>query len=241
MSYRRRHRWFGLVALGFAVAAVVLAGRVSDAAAEIDECPHSFVYVTAGGWSGPVDAECGIPLPAGIPYGNDLILPEKEVQVIPYLSHGILTEEDAKAATARSIASRNKSVDRPDGDAIAIKNALQSRDRLSHEELAFVTAVVGAAESLHDPLTEDPQRISSETDASLDDEQLRVEHAREAQAQGGLSGYTVDLAKAVVAAAESSGEQLTGEAQGTGTEADTQPQGGSPEHMTPEQHGHYPD
>lgn len=37
MSYRRRHRWFRRLALGLAFATVVLAGRVSVAAAKLDE------------------------------------------------------------------------------------------------------------------------------------------------------------------------------------------------------------
>ena len=242
MSYRSRHQWIRRTALGLAFAAVIFAGRVSAAAAESEEFPGGSVYVTAGGWSGLVDAETGIPLSAGIPYGNDRVLPEEEVQVISYLSHGILTEEDARAESARALVSRKKSVGRPDGDAIAIKNVLQSRDQLSAEELAFVNAVIGAADSLHDPLTAEPQGIRSETEASLDDENLRVEHAREAQAQGGLSGHMVDLAEAVIAGAESSGQQLTGEADDSGGTAEEQDQGGSSGYLTPQHQGtDYPD
>jgi hypothetical protein len=237
MSYRRRHHWFRRMALGLAFAAVIFAGRVSDAAAEFEEGPDGSVYVTAGGWSGLVDAETGIPLSAGIPYGNDRVVPEEEVQVIPYLSHGILTEDDAKAESARALVSRKKSVRRPDGDAIAIKNVLQSRGGLSAEELAFVNAVVGAADSLHDPLTAEPQGIRSETDESLDDEQLRVEHAREAQAQGGLSGHMVDLAEAVIAGAEASAQQLKTDAGGTGGTTEEQDQGGSSGYLTPQHQG----
>jgi hypothetical protein len=237
MSYRRRHQWFRRVALGLAFAAVIFAGRVSAAAAESEEVPGGSVYVTAGGWSGLVDAETGIPLSAGIPYGDDRILPEEHVQVISYLSHGILTEEDARAESARALVSRKKSAGRPDGDAIAIKNVLQSRGQLSPAELAFVNSVIGAADSLHDPLTAEPQGIRAETDALLDDEQLRVEHAREAQAQGGLSGHMVDLAEAVIAGAESSTQQLTGDAGGSGGTADEQDQGDASGYLTPQHQG----
>lgn len=37
MSYRRRHRWFRRMAFGLAFASVVFAGRVSVAAAKLDE------------------------------------------------------------------------------------------------------------------------------------------------------------------------------------------------------------
>lgn len=37
MSFRRRHRWFRRMALGLALASVVFAGRVSVAAAKLDE------------------------------------------------------------------------------------------------------------------------------------------------------------------------------------------------------------
>ncbi len=47
------------------------------------------------------------------------------------------------------------------------------------------------------------QVADTETDAKPDDERLRVEHALEAQAQGGLSGYLVDVAAALVAPAAS--------------------------------------
>jgi hypothetical protein len=69
MSYRRRHRWFRRLALGLAFASVVFAGRVSVAAAKVDE-----------GSTGSGQA-----------------------QVIPYLSHGMLTEADAQAAAAEAI------------------------------------------------------------------------------------------------------------------------------------------
>lgn len=242
MSYRRRHQWFRRIALGLAFAAVIFAGRVSGATAQAEPFPDGFVDVTAGGWSGVVDAESGIPLSAGIPYGDDRILPEDEVQVISYLSHGILTQEDADRESARALVSRKKTANRPDGDQIAIKNVLQSRQKLSAEELAFVNAVMGTAESLHDPLTADPQGFRSESDASLDEEQLRVEHALEAQAQGGLSGHMVDLAAAVVAGAKSSPERLTGTTGGNGDEPEVQEQDGTSGYLTPQHQGtDYPD
>ena len=103
MSYRRRHRWFRRMALGLAFASVIFAGRASVAAAKFDEGTEGSRYVTVGGWSGLVDMESGIPLSAGIPHGDEQFLAEEEVQVIPYLSHGILTEQDAQATAAEAI------------------------------------------------------------------------------------------------------------------------------------------
>ena len=40
-----------------------------------------------------VDPESGIPLSAGIPHGDEQFIDEQGVEVIPYLSHGILTQE----------------------------------------------------------------------------------------------------------------------------------------------------
>jgi hypothetical protein len=99
MSYRRSHRWLHRLALGLALASVVFAGRASVATAKPDEgTGGGSRYVSAGGWSGPVDMESGIPLSAGIPQGDEQFIDPRGVQVIPYLSHGILTEADALAA-----------------------------------------------------------------------------------------------------------------------------------------------
>ena len=103
MSYRRRHRWFRRMALGLAFASVLFAGRASVAAAKSDEGTDGSRYVTAGGWSGLVDMESGIPLSAGIPHGDEQFIDPQAVQVIPYLSHGLLTEQDAQAAAAEAI------------------------------------------------------------------------------------------------------------------------------------------
>jgi hypothetical protein len=89
--------------------------------------------------------ESGIPLTAGIPHGDEQFIDEQAPQVIPYLAHGILTEEDAQAAAAQAIhdpyltdvfVRPGESLGGPDGG-----------------EVAFGNAVVAAAASLHDPLT----------------------------------------------------------------------------------------
>ena len=136
MSYRRRHRWFRRMALGLAFASVMFAGRASVAAAKIDEGTDGSRYVAAGGWSGQVDPESGIPLSAGIPQGDEQFIDAQAVEVIPYLSHGILTQAEADAAAAQAIhdpyltdvfVRPGESLGGPDGDAIAFANALESQ------------------------------------------------------------------------------------------------------------------
>lgn len=135
MKYRRRQRWLRRLALGFAFATAMFAGKVSVAAAVVDEGGKGSTIVSAGGWSGAVDPDSGIPLSAGIPQGDEQFISGENVQVVPYLSHGILTQEQAQQAATS-----------PAGDEIAFRNALDS------QALAFANAVVAAAESLHDPL-----------------------------------------------------------------------------------------
>ena len=150
MSYRRRHRWFRRMALGLAFASVLAAGRVSVAAAKFDEGTSGSRYVAAGGWSGQVDMESGIPLSAGIPHGDEQFLDSQAVQVIPYLSHGMLTEAEARAAslaTAEAIhdpyltdlfVRPGESLGGPDGEAIAFANAIEAQS-------------LATAETIHDP------------------------------------------------------------------------------------------
>ena len=190
MSYRRRHRWFRRMALGLAFASVIVAGRASVAAAKFDEGTEGSRYVAAGGWSGLVDMESGIPLSAGIPHGDEQFIDDQAVQVIPYLSHGVLTQEDADAAAAQAIhdpyltdvfVRPGESLGGPDGDAIAIKNALETQTAAAAQqihdpyltdvfvrpgeslggpdggEIPFANAIVAAADSLHDPLTAQEQ------------------------------------------------------------------------------------
>ena len=99
MSYPRKHRWFRGIAFGLAIASVVVAGSAS---AMIDPGTHGSQHVKAGGWSGNVDLESGIPLSAGIPHGDEQFIDEQTVEVIPYLSHGILSQAQANATAAQS-------------------------------------------------------------------------------------------------------------------------------------------
>ena len=66
MTYRRRHRWLRRLALGFAFATFA-----APATAQLDEGSGVPSSVTAGGWTGMVDTETGIPLSAGIPQGDE--------------------------------------------------------------------------------------------------------------------------------------------------------------------------
>jgi hypothetical protein len=61
------------------------------AAAKIDPGTGGSRYVAAGGWSGEVDPESGHSAVRGHPQGDEQFIDTKAVQVIPYLSHGLLT------------------------------------------------------------------------------------------------------------------------------------------------------
>ena len=98
MTYRRRHRWLRRLALGLAFATFA-----APAAAKPDDGGDGVRYVTAGGWSGYVDSETGIPLSAGIPNGDEPFVGDEPTQVIPYLSQGIVTEADQATAAAEAI------------------------------------------------------------------------------------------------------------------------------------------
>ena len=137
MSYRRRHRWFRRMALGLAFASVMFAGSVSDAVAKVDEGTDGTRYVTAGGWSGEVDMESGIPLSAGIPHGD-----EEYIVTAESLRDPIGPGEQATVAGAVSIHDRYPSLGsrRPDGDEIAIRNAIEAQ-------------TLAAAEAIRDPFT----------------------------------------------------------------------------------------
>jgi hypothetical protein len=135
------------------------------AAAKIDPGTGGSRYVAAGGWSGPVDLESGIPLSAGIPHGDEQFIDPTAVQVVPYLSQGLLTQEQADAAAAKAIhdpyltdvfVRPGESLGGPDGDAIAFANAIQSRQPLvipylSHGMLTEADAQTMAATAIHDP------------------------------------------------------------------------------------------
>lgn len=100
MTYRRRHRWLRRLALGLAFATFA-----APAAAKLDEGGSGgrSSVVQAGGWTGMVDAETGIPLSAGIPHGDeaeaafipgvsDFPKAVEQPRVISYLSHGLTAE-----------------------------------------------------------------------------------------------------------------------------------------------------
>ena len=218
MSYRRRHRWFRRMALGLAFSLAVFAGRASVAAAKFDEGTDGARYVAAGGWSGLVDMETGVPLSAGIPKGDEQFIDEQAVQVIPYLSGGILTEADAQAAAAQTIhdpyltdvfVRPGESLGGPDGDSIAIRNALE-------------TQTLTVAEAIHDPyLTEGDSiaiRNALETQTlavaeAIHDPYLTDLFVRPGESLGGPDGGEIAFANAVVAAADSLHDPLTAQEQ----------------------------
>jgi hypothetical protein len=180
------------MALGLAFASVMFAGRASVAAAKLDPGTGSSRYVAAGGWSGEVDPESGIPLSAGIPQGDEQFIDSKAVQVVPYLSHGLLTQEQADAAAARAIhdpylsdvfVRPGESLGGPDGDAIAFANAIQSQQPLvipylSHGMLTGADAQAVAARRIHDPYP------SSARETRPDGDTVAFDNAIQSQQQG---------------------------------------------------------
>jgi hypothetical protein len=190
------------MALGLAFASVMFAGRASVAAAKIDPGTGSSRYVSAGGWSGEVDSESGIPISAGIPHGDEQFIADQSMQVIPYLSHGILTQEEADAAAAQAIhdpyltdvfVRQGESLGGPDGDAIAFANAVKSQQPtvipyLSHGLLTQADADAAAAKGVHDPFPS----------SALQGESL-------------LDGDEIAFANAIVTAANSLHDPLTAE------------------------------
>ena len=136
MSYPRKHRWFSRIAFGLALASVMFVGRASVAPAKIDPGTQGSGFVKAGGWSGMVDLESGVPLSAGIPQGDEQFVGERANDVIPYLSHGILTQDEADA-TAQTNGDPyrtdvnvrpGESLGGPDGGPAAPRPALESKD-----------------------------------------------------------------------------------------------------------------
>lgn len=130
MSYPRRKQWVIRAALGLAVAAALIAGRASVVAASIDPGTHGSGYVTAGGWSGLVDLETGIPLSAGIPFGDEEYIDDQTLEVIPYLSHGMLSQEDAQVENDPYLndvfVRPGESLGGPDGGSAAPRSSLET-------------------------------------------------------------------------------------------------------------------
>jgi hypothetical protein len=212
MSYRRRHRWFRRMALGLAFASVMFAGQVSVAAAKSDEGTGGSRYVSAGGWSGLVDMESGIPLSAGIPEGDEQFIDAQAVQVIPYLSQGILTEADAQAAAAEAIhdpyltdiyVKPGESLGGPDG--LAKQQEWTVVPYLSQGILTEADAQTAAAARIHDRYL-NVQRAP-------DGDAIAFRNAIETQ--GGFSGDELAFANSIVAAAESLHDPVTAEEQGS--------------------------
>ncbi len=168
MSYRRRHRWFRRMALGLAFTVAMLAGRTSVAAAKFDEGTSGSRYVTAGGWSGLVDPETGVPLSAGIPRGDEQFIDTESVQVVPYLSHGMLTEADAQAAAAESV---------------------QVVPYLSHGLLTEADAQAAAAKAIHDPFLTDIFVRPGEGVGRPDGDSIAIANAMRSQQQPTVTPY----------------------------------------------------
>ena len=112
MTFRRRQRWLRRLVLGFAFGAIAVAGSMSSARAEPEDTILGWSYASAGGWSGAVDADSGIPLSAGIPDDVQLAIPG-ELADDPYLTDVFVRQGESRGG--------------PDGDEIAFANAIESR------------------------------------------------------------------------------------------------------------------
>jgi len=226
------------MALGLAFASVMVAGRASVALAKIDPGPGSGSrYVTAGGWSGEVDMQSGIPVTAGIPEGDEQFIAPDSVQVIPYLSHGILTQEQADAVAAKAIhdpfltdvfVRQGESLGGPDGDAIAFANAIKSQEPtvipyLSHG-LTKADADILAAEAIYDPNAGSPLQgseskltvipylshgVLTQADADAVAGQAIHDPFSGSELQGGLNAEELRFANAIVAGADSLHDPMT--------------------------------
>ena len=107
MKFRRRQSWFRRLAFGLAFASVAFAGATTAAQAEPEDTALGWSYATAGGWSGQVDTDSGIPLSAGISEPT-LAIPGEPASD-PYLTDLFVRQGEGQGG--------------PDGDEIAITNA----------------------------------------------------------------------------------------------------------------------
>ena len=87
---------------------------------------------------------------AKIDEGSDSSRP---MQVIPYLSHGILTEADALAAAASTIHDRypSESVAGPDGDQLAFANAIESQQLTETPYMSLAEGTYGRTADRPEP------------------------------------------------------------------------------------------
>jgi hypothetical protein len=131
--------------------------------------------------------ESGIPVSAGIPEGDEQFIDPQEVQVIPYLSHGILTEADAQAAAAEAIHDPYLTDPSVLGELVKsaplnrVERALQGNPQvipyLSHGVLTEADAQALAAEAIADPnLTRLDDR-----QVPVDGDQIAMSNALESQ------------------------------------------------------------
>ena len=77
MTFRRKQRWLRRIALGLAVASATFA---TPALAKFDAGAGGARHVTAGGWSGYVDSETGVPVSAGLAGVEDPFLTDIAVR-----------------------------------------------------------------------------------------------------------------------------------------------------------------
>lgn len=200
MSFRRRHRWLRRLALGLAVFGAVAAGNAGYALAKGAPGTSTSHYVSTPGWSGLVDDESGIPLSAGIPEGDEPFVVD-EMQVIPYLSHGILTEAQRDAALADAVhdpyltdvfSRPGEAATGPDG--MSVNEQWTVVPYLSQGILTAADRDAAAAEAIRDPLptrAEQERFVPGVTDfprVSVDVPAIRPDDARNRFAHSDVAG-----------------------------------------------------
>lgn len=135
MTYRRRHRWLRRLAFGLAFATFA-----APAAAKLDEVGdgNRYVYVTAGGWSGYVDSQTGVPLSAGIPQGDEQPIGDQATQVTQYLSpsvrgEAVKTRQAVVATRPDDRADRFTGIEQPQ---VISARPDDKADRFAHSDVA---------------------------------------------------------------------------------------------------------
>lgn len=132
MTYRRRHRWLRRLAFGLAFATFA-----APAAAKLDEVGdgNRYVYVTAGGWSGFVDSQTGVPLSAGIPQGDEQLIGDQATQSLSpsVLGEAVKTRQAVVATRPDDRADRFTGIEQPQ---VISARPDDKADRFAHSDVA---------------------------------------------------------------------------------------------------------
>jgi hypothetical protein len=154
MKFRRRQRWLRRFAIVFAFATAAVAGKASHAWAKFDDGGVSGqTVVVAGGWSGAVDPETGIPLSAGIPQGDE-----------PFLSNTSAVPSGDEIAIRNAMADRKLAAADPNGiEELVSTGEMTVIPYLSHGQLGEAVKTRETAEPYVAGVTDFPKPVSVAT------------------------------------------------------------------------------